>query len=489
MNEPACLNQLGDGCRDGWVSRMTNRLVTQTLIAPSPADFTLQPMLAEEWTESGDHRVSTFRLRSGVVFSDGSPLSSRDVVATLDAVMDPRRPTGAIRGEFSALGSWTALDESRVQLTWKVPSPFALRALARLPILSANELAQDWSKIQPIGTGPYVLSGWERGQSLTLTRRPGGAAHLERIVFRFVKDHTAAAAMFERGEFDLMTNITPALWRSLEAPGDPNTLWARRDWNRIKSLDNSYSYIAWNQALSFFADKRVRQALAHLYDGKLIGRLIDLDLEVPITCPYFQGSDACDRAIQPWAFSPDAARALLADAGFVDTDHDGVLDRNGVPLRFAFLLPAAQARLAKLVPLLQEQLKPLGIELQIEKVETSSLSARVARREFDAVSRLWTEFDREQDLYPMFHSSQIDGGSNWVGYANPDVDRLIESIRVEFDEPKRRGLERQLHAKLYDDQPYLFMTARHSLDAAKRRVHGLRPSVLWYDLTGVWVSD
>lgn len=486
MNEPACLNHLADSCRDGWVSRMTNRLVTQTLIAPSATDATLRPELASEWLENEDHTVSTFTLRSGQRFSDGSPLTSADVIATLDAVMDAKRPTGAIRGEFSALGSWKALDATHVQLIWSKPSPFALRALSRLPILSTQELAGDWTQVKPIGTGPFVVEKWDRGQSLTLLRRPGGAAFLERIVFRFVKDHTAAFAMFERGEFDLMTSITPAAWRSLESP---QSGWARRDWNRIKSLDNSYSYIAWNAARPFFADVRVRRALAHLYDTKLITKIVDLDLELPTTCPYFREGGSCDPSVKPLPFSPETARALLADAGFQDTDDDGVLERDGVPLRFSFLLPSTQVRLGKLVPMLQEQFKPVGIDVQIEKVETSSLSARVAKRDFDVVSRLWTEFDREQDLYPMFHSSQIDGGSNWVGYSNPEVDSLIEQVRVEFDVTKRHQLEQALHAKLYRDQPYLFMTTRQSLDASRRRVHGLQPSVLWYDLRAVWVSD
>ena len=146
MNEPACLNHLADHCRDGWVSRMTNRLVTQTLLAPSATDATLRPELASEWIESEDHTVSTFTLRPGLSFSDGSPLTSADVIATLDAVMDVKRPTGAIRGEFSALGAWKAIDATHLQLTWSKPSPFALRALARLPILSSKELAGDWTK-------------------------------------------------------------------------------------------------------------------------------------------------------------------------------------------------------------------------------------------------------------------------------------------------------------------------------------------------------
>lgn len=488
MSEPGCLNQLADGCRDGWVARMTNRLVTQTLLSASPSESALKPEIASEWTESADHTVSNFTLRKGLTFSDGSPFTSADVIATLDAVMDSKRETGALRGEISALARWQALDTEHVQLTWSKPSPFALRALARLPILSAKELAGDWKNIQPIGTGPFVIAKWERGQSLTLTRRPGGAAYLDTIVFRFVKDHTAAGALFERGEFDLMTNITPAFWKSLES-SEAASAWAKRDWNRIKSLDNSYSYIAWNEARPFFADVRVRRALAHLYDAKLITKIVDLELELPTTCPYLRTGDSCDRTVQPLAFSPETARELLADAGFKDTDDDGVLERDGVPLRFSFLLPSTQVRLGKLVPMLQEQFKPVGIDVQLEKVETSSLSARVSKRDFDVVSRLWTEFDREQDLFPMFHSSQIDGGSNWVGYANAEVDRLIEQVRGEFDDGKRHQLEQRLHSQIYADQPYLFMTSRQSLDAAKKRVHGLQPSILWYDLRAVWVSN
>ncbi|MBI3178850.1 MAG: hypothetical protein HYZ27_04275, partial [Deltaproteobacteria bacterium] len=461
MGEPGCLNALDDACRDAWVSRITNRLVTQTLLAVSPDDFSLKPELAASWTESADHRVSTFVLRTGATFSDGAAFTSNDVVATLDAVMKPGKPTGWLRGEFSALAGYRAVDERTVELTWHTPSPFALRALARMPILSAKQLGEDWdgAKKAPRGTGPFVVGAWERGQSLTLARRPGGAAYLERIVFRFVKDHTAAATMAERGEFDLMTSLTPSLWKSLEQPG-PKAEWARRDWRRIKSLDNSYSYIAWNQAQPHLADVRVRRALAHLYDAELVARVVDLGLEVPTTCPYFRDGESCDPAVKPVAFSPAAARALLADAGFTDGDGDGVLERDGRPLRFSFLLAANQVRLGKLVPMLQEQLTPLGVELAIENVETSTLSARVAKRDFDVVSRLWTEFDREQDLFPMFHSSQVDGGSNWVGYTSTEADGLIEAIRAEFDVAKRRALERQLHAVLYRDQPYLFMTAR-----------------------------
>lgn len=489
MNEPATLNFLDDSSHDAWVNRMTGRLVTESLLEISPADFTLVPSLASSWVETSDHRVTTFTLREAT-FSNGEPFSAADVIATLEAVMRGQHPTGASRGELSSLGSWKAIDARTVELTWSTPSPFALRALTRVPVFSRQQLEGEWAELgkHPVGTGPFVLGAWERGVALTLTRRPGAGVPLDKIVFRFVKDHTAAAALFEKGDFDLMTNIQPVLWRGLEKD-EPSTAWAKQRWNRIRSLENSYSYIGWNEAKPVFADVRVRQALAQLYDAKLITRIVDLELEVPTTCPYFRDGDSCSPRVKPFPFSPEAARALLSDAGFVDANGDGVREREGVPLKFGFLLPATSVRLGKLVPMLQEQLQPVGVELQIEKVETTTLSARVAKRDFDVVSRAWTEFDREQDLFQMFHSSQIDGGSNFVGYSSLEADRLLEQIRSEFNVTARRALERQLHERLYVDQPYLFMTARQSLDAAQTRVHGLQPSVLWYDLRRVWVSD
>jgi ABC-type transport system substrate-binding protein len=176
--------------------------------------------------------------------------------------------------------------------------------------------------------------------------------------------------------------------------------------------------------------------------------------------------------VTPLPYSPEAARTVLADAG----------------VSFTFLIPSSSVRLGKVAPLLQEEMRRAGVHMEIETVDTATLAQRVTRRDFDATSRVWTEFDAVQDQYGTFHSSQIDGGSNFVGYSSAEADGLLEQIRTETDPGKRVELERALHRRLYEDQPYLFMTARQSLDAAKMTVHGLRPSLLWYDLRNVWLE-
>lgn len=489
MVEPVTLNGLeGATSRDTWTLRITRNLVTESLIAIDPSTLALVPQLAERWEDAPDHRTTTFFLRHDRRFHDGAEFTARDVIATFEAVVDVKRPTGAVRQDFGALGSFRAVDDFTVELTWREPSPFALRQVAKLPILSAAQLTGDWAALAkaPLGTGPYRVDTWEKGAQVSLMRV--GEAFLDRIVFRFVKDHTVAASMLERGEFDLTTTVQPTLWRSLEAP-TPKNAWAQQNYRRLVSVDNSYSYIAWNEARPVFQQLAVRQALAHLYPAELVERSVDLGLEKQTTCPFWALGPQCDPDVRPFSFSVDAAQALFADAGFVDADGDGVRERDGVPLRFSFLVPSTSVRLGKVVPLLQEQARAAGAALTIEQVDVATLSARVNSRDFDVVSRVWTESDLESDQFGTFHSSARDGGSNFVGYASDDADRLMEAIRREWDEPKRRELERALHRRLFADQPYLFMTSRRSLDLAKRRVHGLTPSLLWYDLRRVWVDD
>ena len=115
--------------------------------------------------------------------------------------------------------------------------------------------------------------------------------------------------------------------------------------------------------------------------------------------------------------------------------------------------------------------------------------SRVRAHDFDAMALSWASADAEVDLYGTFHSSQAEQGNDYVGYVSPEVDALLEQLRGEFELARRRTLERELHRRLYDDQVYLFMGRRPSLDLARRDVHGLVPSLGWYDLAAVWISN
>ncbi len=491
MSEPGGFNLLHDSFRAGWGVRISLRLVVEALMEIDPVTYELKPALAESWEERDGGRSHVFRLRDGVRFHDGAPFSSRDVKAVFDAVLDPKLPTTAQRALLADLDGYEAPDGRTFVVRWKRRSPLGFRELAKLPIYPAASLQGDFDRLplarRPLGTGPFQFESWESGRSVAIRRFDGywgDAPYLERIEFRILKDHTVATQLFERGELDLMTSIQPQVWRSMESP---EHRWAR-GYHRIRFVENAFSYIAWNARRPFFADRRVRYALAHLFPADVVAKNVDLGLEVRTTCPYWVSGPYCDSTVEPVRYDPAAAARLLDEAGWKDTDGDGIRDKDGVAFRFDFLVPPNAVRLAKLGPLMQTELARVGIDMRLEQAEGKVISARLVRHEFDAVSRVWVEFDVEQDLTELFHSKQVHG-SNIAGYANSAVDALLDASRSEPDLARRVALNRRIHRLVYDDQPYLWLTARPALDAAKKHVKGLRPSLVWYDLRRVWLDD
>ena len=495
--EPRGLNRLHDQFAEGTMSQYTFATVYETLAEldrDTHPRYDLRPLLAQSWQESDDHLTLTVHLRKGVRFHNGETFSSRDVKAVMDAILDPKNPTKSMASYFEELDSLTTPDELTVVLKWKKAYFLANRSfLAAVPMMPASALKGDFDTLAinraPVGTGPWKFERWDTGQSLSFTRFDGywGAQpHFDKIVVRFVKDETVAAQLWEQGEFDLMTRIQPAVWKSIETPA-PSNAWAQRGYHRVLVLQNNYGWLGWNEERPYFADSRVRRALGMLYPAEMVLKNIDMGLEPQTTCPFYREGESCDPSVKPLPYDPKAAQALLEEAGWRDSNGDGVRDKDGVPLKFTFLSNAYSVKLGKLLPLLQEEYRKAGIEMDIERVEWAGYMKRLREHEFDAASLNWGSPDPEQDQYQIFHSSQsTKNGSNFVSYKNAEADALLERIRTEFDAGRRRGLEQQLHRRLYEDQVYTFTSNRPALDAVKVDIMGLKPSLAWYDLRKAW---
>ena len=495
--EPGGLNRLHDQMAEATMVRYTTGTLYESLAELDRSThprYDLKPLLAESWEESDDHLTLTVHLRKGVLFHNGDAFTSADVKAVVDAVHDPKHATRSIDSFFDDLASVATPDAFTVVVKWKKPYFLANRNfLTSLPMMPARALTGDFDTLPinraPIGTGPWQFVSWESGAALTFKRFEkywGPAVSFDRIVVRFVKDDTVATQLWERGEFDLMTGIPAPTWRAIESPTADNR-WAIEGYHRVRFAENSYGWLGWNEERPFFADQKVRHALGLLYPKDSVEKNIDLGLEPRATCPQYRDSAGCDPDVVPLPHDPKAAAALLDEAGWQDTNDDGVRDRDGVPFKFVFLSNPYSVKLAKLLPLLQEEYRKAGIEMEIEKVDSAAYVKRMRAHEFDAASLSWSNMDPVQDLFQIFHSSQkIKGGSNMVSYQNAEVDRLLVQIRTEFDPGRRALLERRVQRLLYDDQVYCFLTNRPWLHAIKRDVHGLQASLAWYDLRKAW---
>jgi peptide/nickel transport system substrate-binding protein len=487
--EPLGFSRIHDRFAEGTMVRATTGTIYEALgrIDAARPDGPLLPWLARGWT-LGD--ALTISLAPDVRFHDGSTFTSADLKAVLGVVLEPKNATVGLRAAIGDVASVETPDDLTALVRWKrPPSPFEVRALlGAVPMMPSEALAGDFDSLAihqaPVGTGPFAFGSFVKGDRLVLTRfdRHRTPARLDSIVFRVVKDDTVAAQLWEKGELDLMTRIPPPVWRAVESQP-----WAFTGYRRFRVDENAYAWIGWNRRRPVFQDVRVRRALAMLYPAEIVSRTVELGLESRTTCPFLLGSASCDPDVKPLPFDPAGAKALLDEAGWT-MGQGGVRTKGGQRLTFSFLMPTTSQRLGRVLPLYQEQLALAGVELTLEPVDAAQSIARMRAHDFDAAAMSWSSPDAVSDQFELFHSSQIDGGKNYVALTDPAIDALLEQIRRATEPAERQALERTLHRALFDDQVYLFLTARPALDAVKRRVHGLAPSIAWYDLSKAWVD-
>ncbi|HZL72214.1 MAG TPA: ABC transporter substrate-binding protein, partial [Planctomycetota bacterium] len=195
--------------------------------------------------------------------------------------------------------------------------------------------------------------------------------------------------------------------------------------------------------------------------------------------PYSKDFHQADQSIKPIAYDPKGAFALLDEAGWKDTDGDGIRDRNGQKFEFQFMTTSQNPRGEAMATLLQESLKKAGIRMTIRQLEWNAFSEEVHNQKFDCLMNGWASSDPEDDAYQIFHSSQAkDRGSNYVSYANPKVDDLIEKARLEFDTAKRNEICKEINRLIYDDQPYCFLFHPQIIGVVHKRFETGKPSPL-----------
>ena len=275
------------------------------------------------------------------------------------------------------------------------------------------------------------------------------------------------------GEID-ETMIQSDTW--LRERDDPQ-LKGRLEFLRFYGL--AYNYIAWNGRNPLFADKRVRRALGMCLDTRSIIANIYGGTAREMNGHFVPEQWAYNPAVEPLDFDPDEAKEILAGAGWRDSDGDRVLDRAGVPFRFALTIISGNAQALAIGQAFQSTLRQVGIEAELAVLEGAAAIQQMLSGNYDAVYLSW-DLDPDPDPFPLFHSSQMPPrGQNFVFYDNPEADRLIEQGQRELKLSKRAEIYQQLHAVLAEDQPYTWVTQPSLKWVINRRVMGVREGKGW----------
>ena len=397
-----------------------------------------------------------FSLRSDVRWHDGEPFTSRDVVFTYRAIMDdatasPRKP------DFLYILRIETPDPHTVRVIYRKPYSPALSSwmIGMLPAHILEDKPQEWwannFNRNPVGTGPFRFDAWKTNEYVRVVRNPdyfdAPGPWLDSIVFRVLPDQLSLRLAFETRQVDF--------WAV-----DP---WAVGHFQEDKRFDlfstpsSAYTYVGWNLRRSIFQDEQVRQALAHAVNVPEMVKYILYGHGEQSTGIFTPKMWFFDPDIKPFAYDPEKARQLLAEAGW-KPGKDGILEKDGERFAFTLITNNGNEIRRDIATLVQDDLKKLGIEVKIELYEWAVfLKNFINKGSFDAMVLGWA-LGPDYDQYQIWHSSQSNPEQlNVVNYRNPTVDKLLVEIRQEYNRNKIIDLAGKLQGTIYRDQPYLFL--------------------------------
>ena len=458
-----------------------------------------EPMIAESWQISEDKRVFTIKLKRGVKYNDvvdpvtgkehkDVEVTSHDFKFAIDVIKDENVNCSHLKSYYQDLEKVEIVNDYEFKVYWKKPFYGAVACTLGLEPLPRHFFAPDGkfdgnafnsdhlrSKMI-VGAGAYQLDKWEKAKKIVFKRNKnffgakyGIAPPLDELHFEVISHPGTCFQALMSGRIDRLS-LTPEQWIKRTSTARFKAANLRKE----RYLIPQYTYIGYNQKNPLFQDRLVRNALTHLVDRERICRDIYHGLAEIAVTPFFPKSRFSNPNLKPLEYSPQKAKELLAQAGWRDSDGDGILEKDGRKFKFTMLQIATSTIQQKLMPILKEEFAAVGIDMSIQVVEWSNYIQRLDKRSYDACCLGWSSsFD--PDMYQVWHSSQMErGGSNHISYSNQELDRLIENMRAEFDSAKRIELAHKIGKILHDDQPYTFLVWPYSLVAVSGKFNNLK---------------
>lgn len=465
--EPTTLNPITS--TDGY-STAVHGYVIETLLSRDIDSYEWGPSLATSWEVNEDKTLFTFHLRQDVKWHDGKPFTAEDVKYSFDVIFDDKYNTASKRPYFEGLKEVKILDPYTVQFVAKNQyyGNFDVAA-GTLNILPKHYYEQNLSKAiynkTLIGTGPYKLELYKRGNRIVLIKNKDWWGDkipdqkewkFPKIVLRFVSDPNVSLEMLKKGSFDFIA-MQPDMYEK-KAVGP---IWGKSV-HKVLTQNNTpkgYNFIGWNLTHPILKDKKVRLALYHLVNRKLMIDKFEYGYSEPAAGPIYPSSPYHDKSIKPIEFNPKKALKLLREAGWRDTDGDNILDKviNGKKTKFSITILEPYEGFMKYQTVFKEDARKAGVDINIKLIEWNSFIKLLEERKFDAVRLAWSA-NVDWDPKQIWHSSSIKGGSNFIGYNNPEVDRLIDEARLVYERDERIKILSKVENMIVNDVPYVWFT-------------------------------
>ncbi|HXF74867.1 MAG TPA: peptide-binding protein [Methylomirabilota bacterium] len=509
LSDPEQLNPLTS---NDSASSAILQYIFQSLLTRDPRTLELKPLIAERPAISADKLTYTFKIRRDARFQDGRPLTGEDVLFSIKAIKCPLVNAPFLRVYFNSVIDARLVDPFTIE--FKIREPYFLNesVLGGIDVLPrhyydpenllknvsvadlgkpvdrqpenvkrfADNFNKNYSR-NPMGSGPYKLASWKTGREIELVRdlkywgygKPGvDQPYIDKQIYRIINNMDAALVTLKSGGLDEM-GLTP-----IQHVRGTSSERFKREFQKYEYFAPNYTYIGWNNDHPIFRDSRVRRAMTYFTNRRQMVKSILFGLGEIVEGPIYFFRPEYDKSLPSYPFDPQKALELLKEAGWRDTDGDGILDKTidgrKVPFRFEIKINSGNTTRKSVALTLQDELKKHGIEASVREIDWTIFLSDVKAHKFDAVILGWSMSVSEPDAYQVWHSSQAaNGGSNHISYKNARVDRILEQYRREFDPKKRIELYREFQRILSDEQPYTFLFVNKSLAAVQRRFHGI----------------
>lgn len=428
-------------------------------------DNKVVPSLAESWEIDKESNTYTFKLRNNVKWHDGEKFTADDVKFTLETIMNPDNAS-EIASNYEDITNIEVIDEYTLKITLKAPNVAMLDYLTIgiLPkhLLEGKDIVTDSYNQNPIGTGPFKLEKWDKGQSITLVKNedyfekePG----LDKIVFKIVTDAKAKAMQLKSGELDF-AQITPKDMGIFEENKDFTV-------NIMKTSD--YRGIMYNFNAPLFKNNReLPNALSYAIDRKAIVESVLLG-HGEIAYSPLQIGNYNNPDIEKFDYNPAKAKEELEKNGW-EKGTDGIYEKNGTKLAFEIVCGEGDQVRVDMANICAQQLKEIGADVKV------SVNAKVDWENQDSYLIGWgSPFDPDDHTYKVFGT---DKGSNYNAYSNSKIDEILKKARENDNEEERLKYYKEFQVEMTKDMPYTFISYIDAIYVGKSNIKGITPETI-----------
>lgn len=445
-----------------------------------------QPQLAKEWSVSADGKIWTFKLHDGAKWHDGQPVTAEDVAFTFNMIKG-FQAFALIKSYTSLLVKAEAADATTAVLTFEQPVANTDERFSSVYILPKHiwekfkdeKAATEFENTAMIGSGPFKLAEFKSGE---FTRLTANKEHyltppkIDEVIFKVYKNDDAMVQALKSGEVDLISPPSTVV-RSLQSESNIKVeIGKSLDLTDIifnttdpKNCPKDVGKCTGHPALR---DVKVRQALSYATDKQALIDTVLLGLGEPGLTLVLPGQgDGFAKNVADYPFDVEKAKQLLEDAGYKDTDGDGIREMPGdpsKPLSFRFSFPSDQAAATgpRFFETLRDQWKQAGIEIKLQAMEADALTAVCCPAfDFDVIRWGWAAGVDPSSLLHIATTAEIPTGNSETGYSNPEYDTLFKQQEITIDKAKRNEILHKMQELLIRDAPYIIPYYSQSVEA------------------------